>query len=206
MLVEPDDPLYEAQIHLRRMELPAAWDVVKGQDSTAVIAIVDSGTNWRHEDLMANVWTNPDEVPDNGVDDDENGFVDDMHGWNFNNNQPDPSGSDWHGTATASVAAGVTKQWSRHCKFQLECPVHGHQYILPEFAKPLLYGTRRLVRWNERCRRHKRQLWIGICKRSYAACHTSGDRRRCAGCSRFRQRWRKLDRKSFLSVRLSGDA
>ena len=108
VLVEPDDPQYGTQIHLRRMELPAAWDVVKGQDSTAVIAIVDAGTNWRHEDLMANAWTNPDEVPDNGVDDDENGFVDDVHGWNFTDNQPDPSGSDWHGTATASVAAGMT--------------------------------------------------------------------------------------------------
>ena len=113
VLVAPDDPLYEKQTHLGRMELPAAWDVVKGQDSTAVMAIVDGGTDWRHEDLMANVWTNPDEVPDNGLDDDNNGFVDDMHGWNFSENKPDPSGetsdiAGWHGTAVASVAAGVT--------------------------------------------------------------------------------------------------
>ena len=80
------------QTYLHRMELPAAWDLVKGQDSTAVTAIVDTGTEWRHEDLMANVWTNPDEVPDNGLDDDNNGFVDDMHGWNFSENKPDPSG------------------------------------------------------------------------------------------------------------------
>ena len=109
MLVTPDDSLYSLQTQLHRMELPAAWDVVKGQDSTAVIAIVDNGTNWRHEDLMANVWTNADEVADNGLDDDNNGFVDDVHGWNFSNDQPDPSGPvSWHGTATASVAAGVT--------------------------------------------------------------------------------------------------
>ena len=112
VLVAPDDSLYEVQTQLHRMKLPEAWNIVKGEDSTAVIAIIDGGTDWRHEDLMANVWTNPDEVPDNGLDDDNNGFVDDMHGWNFSESKPDPSGLSglvgWHGTATASVAAGVT--------------------------------------------------------------------------------------------------
>ena len=50
-----------------------------------VIAIVDVGSDWRHEDLLANVWTNAIEIPDNGMDDDNNGFVDDVHGVNLCN-------------------------------------------------------------------------------------------------------------------------
>ncbi len=112
-LATPNDPRYGNQIHLPRMQLPDAWDEVKGEDGSAVIAIVDGGTGWRHEDLEGNVWTNPDEVPDNGVDDDNNGFVDDIHGWNFNEDKPDPTGPSgsttaWHGTAVAGTAAAVT--------------------------------------------------------------------------------------------------
>ena len=50
-----------------------------------VIAIVDNGTDWQHEDLLANVWTNANEIPGNGIDDDNNGFIDDVHGVNFCN-------------------------------------------------------------------------------------------------------------------------
>ena len=112
-LATPDDPIYSQQTHLPRMRLPSAWDVVKGEDSTAVIAIVDGGTNWRHKDLEANVWTNPNEIAGNGIDDDNNGFVDDLHGWNFSTDQADPSGpassvNAQHGTAVAGAAAAVT--------------------------------------------------------------------------------------------------
>ena len=112
-LADPDDTYYGNQTHLPRMRLPEAWDEVRGEDSTAVIAIVDGGTAWRHEDLEANVWTNPNEVADNGIDDDNNGFVDDVHGWNFTDDKPDPTGptgSDnaWHGTAVAGTAVADT--------------------------------------------------------------------------------------------------
>ena len=112
-LILPDDPFYPEQVHLDRMRLPEAWDVVKGEDGSVVIAIVDGGTAWQHEDLMANVWTNPREKPGTGRDDDFNGFVDDMHGWNFPQGIPDPtgpllsSGTD-HGTNVAGAAAAVT--------------------------------------------------------------------------------------------------
>ena len=111
--IEPDDPLYTSQTHLGRMQLPAAWDVVKGEDGTAVIAVVDGGTDWRHPDLNANVWTNPNEIDDNGIDDDNNGFIDDIHGWNFNQNKADPTGpflsvTGRHGTHVAGAAAAVT--------------------------------------------------------------------------------------------------
>lgn len=112
-LAIPNDPNWQFQWGLPHAQLPDAWDVVKGQDSTALIAIVDGGTYWQHVDLEANVWTNPNEVAGNGLDDDGNGFVDDMHGWNFTDDVADPSGpltslTNEHGTAVAGIAAAVT--------------------------------------------------------------------------------------------------
>ena len=109
----PNDTHYDDQTHLNRMEMEAAWDVVKGEDGNVVIAIVDGGTDWRHPDLRDNVWVNADEIPDNGIDDDNNGYVDDVHGWNFSNESGDPTGEPgtWRalrGTAVAGVAAAVT--------------------------------------------------------------------------------------------------
>ena len=87
-----------------------AWDLSTGSGSVA-IAIVDTGVAWNHADLAANIWSNPDEVPGNGVDDDANGFVDDIRGWDFNGNDNDPmpsgaAGSE-HGTEVAGAAGAV---------------------------------------------------------------------------------------------------
>ena len=59
-------------------------DLLRGKTSKPVIvAVLDSGVDVEHEDLKANIWVNRDEIPENGVDDDANGYVDDVHGWNF---------------------------------------------------------------------------------------------------------------------------
>ena len=116
---EPNDSLFGKQTHLKHVRLPEAWDLTKGMDGNppVVIAIVDGGGDWRHEDLAANVWTNVDEVPDNGIDDDNNGFIDDVHGVNFANgdvHDNDPTGlpntpfNALHGTAVAGVASAVS--------------------------------------------------------------------------------------------------
>ncbi|MDE2826075.1 MAG: S8 family serine peptidase [Bacteroidota bacterium] len=112
---EPDDSLFSDQTYLRHLRLPEAWDNVKGEDMSppVVIAIVDSGSDWRHEDLLANVWTNANEIPDNGIDDDNNGFVDDVHGVNLcngdnTNNDPFEPRLGEHGTVVAGTAGGVT--------------------------------------------------------------------------------------------------
>ncbi len=110
----PNDPSFSYQSrYMDRLKLPEAWDVVRGDQGDVVIGIVDSGVDWQHEDLRANVWTNPGEVPDNGLDDDGNGFVDDVHGFDFAQDKGYTSGQEVdkrgfnHGTASASMAAAT---------------------------------------------------------------------------------------------------
>ncbi len=117
--VDPNDPRFGDQPELRLLQLPEAWDVVRGEEGAprVVIAVVDGGGEWRHEDLRANVWTNPGEIAGNGIDDDDNGFIDDVHGVNFANQDernndptglPETPGDALHGTASAGSASAVT--------------------------------------------------------------------------------------------------
>lgn len=78
----PNDPRFSQQGALTRLRAAQAWDVTKGSPDV-LIAIIDSGTDYEHEDLAPNIWTNPKEIPNNNVDDDQNGFVDDVRGWDF---------------------------------------------------------------------------------------------------------------------------
>ena len=116
----PNDPRYSSQTWMGLMKVDKAWDVTKGA-TTVVIAIIDSGTDWRHEDLSANIWTNSKEIPNNNVDDDKNGYIDDVRGWDFvgnisaadaqqgilrPDNDPAPSGTINDGTAHGTVVGG----------------------------------------------------------------------------------------------------
>src|SRR4051794_1712117 len=66
------------------ISLDKAYDFVKGKKSMPiVVAVIDSGIDTTHEDLKSVLWTNTREIPGNGIDDDNNGYVDDVHGWNF---------------------------------------------------------------------------------------------------------------------------
>ncbi len=103
----PDDPLYGEQWGLAKIDAPAAWDIVTGTQ-TVVIAVVDSGIDLTHLDLQANLWVNPGEIAGNGIDDDNNGYVDDVHGWNFINGTNNVADGSGHGTQVAGVAAAVT--------------------------------------------------------------------------------------------------
>ena len=79
--VEPNDPMYSSQQHLPQVSAPEAWDDQFG-DSSVIIAVIDSGVDWDHEDLAGVIWSNDDEVLD-GTDTDGNGFIDDVRGWDF---------------------------------------------------------------------------------------------------------------------------
>jgi serine protease len=108
----PNDPYFAAsQAYLSNINLPSAWDIVKGDSGNIVIALIDDGVDLDHADLLANLWVNPGEIANNGIDDDQNGYIDDIHGWNFANNTNNPTGvvgSDGyngHGTRVASLFA-----------------------------------------------------------------------------------------------------
>ena len=115
-LVElPNDPRLESQRwYLDLIGAPLAWETVRGQDGDVVVAVVDTGTDIRHPDLVDNLWRNPGEIDGNGIDDDGNGFVDDVFGWNFALDSADPTGLEEqlsnrdHGTHVAGIVAATT--------------------------------------------------------------------------------------------------
>ena len=98
------DPGLDNQWAPQRIAAPAAWALEEGSP-TVIIAVVDTGVDYRHTELAPNIWMNDDPV--NGLDDDGNGFVDDTHGWDFANNDPDPLDDHSHGTHVAGIAAGA---------------------------------------------------------------------------------------------------
>ena len=89
------------------LDLPGAWQLADGAGVT--VAIIDSGARLEHPDLAPNIWTNFDEVPGNGVDDDNNGYVDDVHGVDLSSSRPGQNLYDgWgHGTHVAGIVAAA---------------------------------------------------------------------------------------------------
>jgi len=82
-----------------------AWDFQTGTD--VVVAVIDTGLDYNHEDITGNVWTNPGEIANNGIDDDNNGYVDDVMGWDFVNDDNDPFDDNDHGTHVSGTIAAV---------------------------------------------------------------------------------------------------
>ncbi|WP_108804426.1 S8 family peptidase [Aquimarina sp. Aq107] len=126
-ILTPNDPQFGIQWGLEQasdadIDAEDAWDITTG-NSSVIVAILDSGTDWTHEDLglgtdgYQNVylnpgedaWSNPnDPTTGNGIDDDGNGFIDDWKGWDFNNADNDSRGPFWHGTHVAGIVGAKT--------------------------------------------------------------------------------------------------
>jgi hypothetical protein len=92
--------------HMQRIKADIAWDTLKGAPSVRV-AIMDTGLKTTHPDLAANIWTNPGEIAGNGIDDDNNGYIDDVHGYDFAYDDGDPDDNYGHGTSCAGLVGAV---------------------------------------------------------------------------------------------------
>ncbi len=86
----------------------SAWHLVDEQRRNVVVAVIDSGLDMNHVDGPEHVWVNTDEIPGNGVDDDNNGYVDDVNGWNFLDNNADLTDEQGHGSFVAGIIAAKT--------------------------------------------------------------------------------------------------
>jgi hypothetical protein len=118
----PNDTYRSSQWHLSPINAYQAWDVTTGQ-SNIIVSIIDSGTDWSHSDLGTgsdnyqniylnpgeDVWSNPNNPSTgNGIDDDNNGLIDDWKGWNYSNNSNDVRTSYFHGTFVAGIVGAKT--------------------------------------------------------------------------------------------------
>jgi subtilisin family serine protease len=126
--VVPDDSLYHEQWALAKMQMPSAWDIERGSGQV-IVGMVDSGIDYHHQDLADNIWINPgedlngngqvDSTDFNGIDDDGNGYVDDIRGWDFTDapqfaglgdfweRDNDPDDDLGHGTHVSGIVAAM---------------------------------------------------------------------------------------------------
>ncbi len=111
----PNDPLYSSKGSwgqtyddlwgIKAIGVESVWDYYQGDGIK--IAVVDTGVLMNHQDIAQNIWTNPFEIAGNGKDDDGNGYVDDVHGWDFVGKDNNPTDENGHGTHVAGIAAGA---------------------------------------------------------------------------------------------------
>ena len=124
-MIYPNDPYYSSSnswgqgyddlwaLKPNKLNCESAWDITQGQG--IVVGVIDTGVDYTHEDIAANIWINTDEIPDNRKDDDNNGYIDDVRGYDFigtdiNNKSTtdnDPMDGCGHGTHVAGTIAGV---------------------------------------------------------------------------------------------------
>lgn len=117
----PNDPEWGNQWAPDKINAPAAWDITQGTNTT-VIALIDSGIDLTHPDLIGRLWQN-DDIPGNGVDDDQNGKIDDVNGWNFVEESNNLAATNDHGTQVAGVAGAASNNGLGVAGLCWQCPI-----------------------------------------------------------------------------------
>jgi subtilisin family serine protease len=146
----PNDPFYSKQWYLHQsknhdIDAPESWSITTG-DSEIIVAVIDTGIDYNHPDLADNIWINTDEIPDNDIDDDYNGYIDDYYGWNYSEYNNDPKDNYGHGTHCAGIIAasgnnniGITGvSWNS----KIMCIKAGEYYFYNEdIARAIIYSV-----------------------------------------------------------------
>jgi len=104
--VVPSDTRFSEQYGMQKIDAPKAWNLATGSRDV-VVGVIDTGIDIHHPDLRANLWVNPGEIVDNGIDDDGNGYVDDIYGMSAADGSGDPSDDYGHGSHCAGVIGAV---------------------------------------------------------------------------------------------------
>ena len=104
--VNSNDPRFNELWGLSKIDAPAAWSMTTG-DPNIVVGVIDTGVDYNHPDLAANMWVNPGETPNNGIDDDGNGYVDDIYGIDPANGDSDPMDDGDHGSHVSGTIGAV---------------------------------------------------------------------------------------------------
>jgi serine protease AprX len=104
----PEEPRGDRAIEcgVELMNAPAVWNDLGYTGEGVVVGVIDTGVCIEHPDLADHIWNNPGEIPGNGIDDDGNGYIDDIVGWNFRDDTNDPFDDNSHGTHVAGTVAG----------------------------------------------------------------------------------------------------
>ncbi len=101
------DPLFDRSYGIHKIDSLKAWTQFSTGNRSIVVAVIDTGIDYTHEDLAANMWKNPKEIEGNGIDDDNNGFIDDIYGWNFVGNNNNPFDDNRHGTHVSGTIGAI---------------------------------------------------------------------------------------------------
>lgn len=112
----PNDPMFDQQWQYyqandKDIDADEAWEITTGGKTTSghdiVVAVIDDGINATHPDIAANLWVNTAEIPGDGIDNDENGYIDDVNGWNVASNNGNINIGGWHGTPVSGIVGAV---------------------------------------------------------------------------------------------------